>query len=195
MVEEVAVEVTHVFGVKVVQGLVINLALFKGVFHFLNVCENLFAEENVLPFGHIERVDQTKNVLLFLHVGSGTKRSLVLFSTVYHFFFFDGRYGDVDGKSLRQAANIILVGLQSYVQRLTLKEIQKFSGAFLFCDGKAVVLPSAKERVAAVGSCQVIEGFIKVKGIGLVLCIFLRGSGSACLLMVLSWWLLWCVSE
>ena len=65
----------------------------------------------------------------------------------------------------------------------------------MFCDGKAVVLPSAKERVAAVGSCQVIEGFIKVKGIGLVLCIFLRGSGSACLLMVLSWWLLWCVSE
>jgi hypothetical protein len=32
----------------------------------------------------------------------------------------------------------------------------------VFCDGKAVVLPSAKEGVAAVGSCQVIEDFIKV---------------------------------
>ena len=33
----------------------------------------------------------------------------------------------------------------------------------MFCDDKAVVLPSAKERVAAVGSCQVIiEDIIKV---------------------------------
>jgi hypothetical protein len=32
----------------------------------------------------------------------------------------------------------------------------------VLCDGKAVVLPSAKEKVAAVGSCQVIEEFIKV---------------------------------
>jgi len=32
----------------------------------------------------------------------------------------------------------------------------------VFYDGKAVVLPSAKEGVAAVGSCQVIEVFIKV---------------------------------
>ena len=39
-------------------------------------------------------------LLLFLHVGSGIKRSLVLFSTVYH-SFFGGRYDDVDGKSLR----------------------------------------------------------------------------------------------
>ena len=30
------------------------------------------------------------------------------------------------------------------------------------CDGKAVVLRSAKEGVAAVDSCQVIKGFIKV---------------------------------
>jgi hypothetical protein len=32
----------------------------------------------------------------------------------------------------------------------------------VFCDGKAVVLPSAKEGVAAVVSCRVIEDFIKV---------------------------------
>jgi hypothetical protein len=32
----------------------------------------------------------------------------------------------------------------------------------VFCDGKAVVLPSAKEGVAAMGSCQGIEDFIKV---------------------------------
>jgi hypothetical protein len=32
----------------------------------------------------------------------------------------------------------------------------------VFCDGKAVVLPSAKEGVAALGSCQVIEDSIKV---------------------------------
>jgi len=32
----------------------------------------------------------------------------------------------------------------------------------VFCDGKAVVKPLAKEGVAAVGSCQVIEDFVKV---------------------------------
>jgi len=31
----------------------------------------------------------------------------------------------------------------------------------VFCDGKAVVLPSAKEGVAAVGSCQIIKDFIR----------------------------------
>jgi hypothetical protein len=56
MVEDIAVEVTHVFGVKVVLGLVVNFALFKGVFHFFNGCENLFAGETVLPYG-LERVD------------------------------------------------------------------------------------------------------------------------------------------
>jgi hypothetical protein len=32
----------------------------------------------------------------------------------------------------------------------------------VFCDGKAVVLPSTMEGVAAVSSCQVTEDFIKV---------------------------------
>ena len=43
-----------------------------------------------------------------------------------------------------------------------MKGVKEFPGVSLFCDGKAVVLPSAKEKVAAVGSCQVIEVFIKV---------------------------------
>jgi hypothetical protein len=32
----------------------------------------------------------------------------------------------------------------------------------VFYDGKAVVLPSAKEGVAAVGSCQVIEDLSRI---------------------------------
>ena len=60
MVESSIVKVTHVFGVEVVQGLVVNFVLFKGVFHFLNACENMFAGENVLSYGHIEKMDQTK---------------------------------------------------------------------------------------------------------------------------------------
>jgi hypothetical protein len=34
-----------------------------------------------------------------------------------------------------------------------LEGIQEFPGAFVLCDGKAVIISSAEERVAAVGSC------------------------------------------
>ena len=60
MVESSIVKVTHVFGVEVVWGFTVQSALFKSVFHFLNVCENLFAGQDVLPYGHIERVDWTR---------------------------------------------------------------------------------------------------------------------------------------
>jgi hypothetical protein len=43
-----------------------------------------------------------------------------------------------------------------------LKGVKEFPGVSLFCDGKAVVLPSAKEGIAAVGSCQIYEDYIKV---------------------------------
>ena len=69
MVEDVIVKVAHVLGVKVVQGSTVQSALFEDVFHTLTVCENLVTGKNVLPYGHIEGVEQTKNFLLFLHVG------------------------------------------------------------------------------------------------------------------------------
>ena len=76
MVEDVIVKVAHVLGVKVVQGSTVQSALFEDVFHTLTVCENLVTGKNVLPYGHIEGMDQAECFYWFLHAGSGIKREV-----------------------------------------------------------------------------------------------------------------------